>query len=158
MPEEKRQFIEKIALEFEFFGIPRMGGRILGWLTISNPPYQTADQIATVIGCSKSSVSSMTQLLLQREMIEKIGIPKDRKIYYQNNRYWWADVLRIRVVGVKRGRNILEHAIAKFGDENQNVKEKLEEMLDYYKFLDKEIPLMWSHWLAKNSRKPQTRL
>lgn len=153
LPEDKKQFIEKIALEFEFFGIPRMGGRILGWLTICAPPYQTSDQIADGIGCSKSSVSSMTQLLLQRDMIERVGIPKDRKIYYQNNRYWWADILRIRVVGVKRAREVLETAINKFGNENKDVRFKLEEMLDYYNFLNREIPLMWSHWLAKNSKK-----
>ena len=153
LPEDKKQFIEKIALEFEFFGIPRMGGRILGLLTICDPPYQTSDQIAAAIGCSKSSVSSMTQLLLQRDMIERVGIPKDRKIYYKNNRYWWADILRIRVVGVKRARDILETAIIKFGDENEHVKLKLEEMLDYYQFLNREIPLMWSHWLANNSKK-----
>jgi DNA-binding transcriptional regulator GbsR (MarR family) len=153
LSEDKKQFIEKIALEFEFFGIPRMGGRILGWLTVCDPPHQTGDQISEAIGCSKSSVSSMTQLLLQRDMIERVGIPKDRKIYYKSNRYWWADVLRIRVVGVKRMREITENAFKKFGRENEDVKFKLAEMLDYYRFLDRELPLMWSHWLAKYSRR-----
>jgi hypothetical protein len=57
------------------------------------------------------------------------------------------------VVGVKRAQDLLENAIAKFGQENEHVRFKLEEMLDYYKFLNKELPLMWSHWLAKNSKK-----
>jgi hypothetical protein len=153
LSDDKKQFVEKLAMEIEYYGIPRMGGRILGWLTVCDPPYQTGDQIASAIGCSKSSVSSMTQLLLQRDMIERVGIPGDRKIYYKSNRYWWADVLRIRVVGVKKARDIVEVAIRKFGDGNKDVKFKLEEMLDYYKFLDKEVPLVWSHWLAKNSRK-----
>jgi len=42
---EKLHFIEDIGLFFEQLGLPRMAGRILGVLLISDPPAQSIDDI-----------------------------------------------------------------------------------------------------------------
>ncbi|HUM37248.1 MAG TPA: MarR family transcriptional regulator, partial [Anaerolineae bacterium] len=66
MPEhyyEKRHFIEDISLYFEQMGIPRMAGRILGVLLISNPPEQSIMDLCETLQASKSAISTSTRLL-----------------------------------------------------------------------------------------------
>ena len=50
---DKQHFVEEVALVFEEIGLIRMAGRILGWLLISNPPYQSADELAEALQASK---------------------------------------------------------------------------------------------------------
>jgi len=41
---EEKHFVEEVGIFFEQTGMPRMAGRILGWLMISNPPHQTTTE------------------------------------------------------------------------------------------------------------------
>ena len=38
--DEERNFVEDVGVVFEKTGLPRMAGRMFGWLLISDPPYQ----------------------------------------------------------------------------------------------------------------------
>jgi len=54
-------------MAFENDGFPRATGRVLGWLTVCNPPHQTAREIAEAIGVSLGAVrhrKETTQSLL----------------------------------------------------------------------------------------------
>ncbi len=64
-----------LALFFEEMGFPRMAGRILGWLLICDPPEQSAGQLAGVLQASKGSLSTMTRLLIQMGLVERVGLP-----------------------------------------------------------------------------------
>lgn len=73
MPEryyEQKHFIEDISLYFEQMGIPRMAGRILGVLLISNPPEQSIDDLCERLQASKSAVSTSARLLSEMGLIE----------------------------------------------------------------------------------------
>ena len=54
LPIEEVHFIEDIGLYFERLGMPRMGGRILGVLLISEPEAQSITDIAAKLNASKS--------------------------------------------------------------------------------------------------------
>ena len=43
--DEEQRFVEEVGIVFEQTGLPRMAGRILGWLLISDPPHQSTDQL-----------------------------------------------------------------------------------------------------------------
>jgi DNA-binding transcriptional regulator GbsR (MarR family) len=47
-----------------------MAGRILGWLLISDSPHQSSEQLVNGLEASKGSISSMTRLLIQINLIE----------------------------------------------------------------------------------------
>lgn len=68
----KRQFVEKMELFFETQHLPRMAGRLLGWLLVCNPPIQSAKAIGETLEMSKGTVSAITRQLLQMGMIEKV--------------------------------------------------------------------------------------
>ena len=75
---EKKLLIEELGIIFKEVGLPRMAGRILGWLLICNPPYQSAAELSAVVGGSKGSISSMTRLLIQGGLMERMGILESR--------------------------------------------------------------------------------
>jgi len=60
---EEKRFVEEVGIFFEQSSLPRMAGRILGWLMISNPPHQTTGELTQALLASKGSISTMTRLL-----------------------------------------------------------------------------------------------
>ncbi|MFQ3629252.1 MAG: MarR family transcriptional regulator, partial [Cyanobacteriota bacterium] len=82
-PFEHTHFVEEVGLMFELIGLPRMAGRIFGWLLISQPPHQSSGELAEVLQASKGSISSMTRLLIQLGLIERLPLPGDRRDFFQ---------------------------------------------------------------------------
>src|SRR5437762_2128546 len=76
--EELRQLVEEIGLWFERSGVPRMAGRVLGWLLLCDPAEQTMQQLADHLDASMGSISTMLRLLGQLGLIEKSSIPGER--------------------------------------------------------------------------------
>jgi len=80
---EEKHFIEDVGLLFEESGHPRMAGRILGCLLISEQPHLSSTEIAEMLQASKGSLSTMTRFLLQMGLIERVGLPGRRRDYFQ---------------------------------------------------------------------------
>lgn len=58
-------FVESMGLTLESDGLPRIAGRIFGWLLVSEEA-QSLDDLAAELRVSKGSVSTNTRLLEQR--------------------------------------------------------------------------------------------
>jgi len=76
-------FIEEVGVVFEQTGLPRMAGRLFGWLLISDPPYQSPSQLAEVLHASKGSISTSIRLLAQMGLIERHVIPGSRHDHFR---------------------------------------------------------------------------
>src|SRR5271157_5308726 len=74
-------FIESMGRYFESYGIPRIGGRILGLLLVTHEPL-SAEDIATILKVSRGSVSTNFQLLLTSALAEKVTFQGDRTTYF----------------------------------------------------------------------------
>ena len=79
---EEKHFIEDFGLLFEESGHPRMAGRILGCLLISDQPYLSSTEISEILQASKGSLSTMTRFLLQMGLIERVGLAGHRRDYF----------------------------------------------------------------------------
>ena len=55
---KEKQFAEEVGIVFEQTGLPRMAGRILGWLLIAEPPHQSTEQLINALMASKGSIST----------------------------------------------------------------------------------------------------
>jgi DNA-binding transcriptional regulator GbsR (MarR family) len=81
--DSERSFIEEVGVVFEQTGLPRMAGRLFGWLLISDPPYQSPSELAEVLRASKGSISTSIRLLTQNGFIERYVIPGSRHDHFQ---------------------------------------------------------------------------
>jgi len=142
---QKKVFVEDFGVMFESMSLPRMAGRILGWLLVCVPPYQSADQIATALDASKGMVSTMTRFLIQLGFIEKLTFPGDRRDYFRMKQNLWEHLMNSRISELTRMRAIAERGLSLM-EENEEVRRRLYEMRDIYVFFEREFPEMMSRY------------
>lgn len=139
-------FIETVGLSFESMGLPRMAGRIFGWLLLSDPPHQSPGQLAEVLQASKGSISTMTRLLVQIGLIERISLPGQRRDYFRIKLNAWSEVSKQRLAQISAFRQLAERGLAILETEDPLLRQRLEEMRDIHAFLEHELPLMTDRW------------
>jgi DNA-binding transcriptional regulator GbsR (MarR family) len=81
--DSERNFIEEVGVDFEQTGLPRMSGRLFGWLLIADPPHQSPAELAEVLNASKGSISTSVRLLVQMGFVERYVIPGSRHDYFR---------------------------------------------------------------------------
>lgn len=151
MDEEQRQFevkrfIEEVGLMFELAGLPRMAGRILGWLLISNPPHQSTGELAEVLQASKGSISTMTRLLIQAGLVERTSLPGDRRDYFCIKLGAWSALIKQRVAQITAIRQLAEHGLQLLEGEDPQRRQRLQEMHDFHAFFERQFPMMIERW------------
>ena len=144
--EPERQFVEKVGLFFEQLGFPRMGGRIFGWLLISEAPRASMAELVEALQASKSSISSMTHLLIQVDLIELVSVPGVRHDYFQIRSDAWTNSLRDRLTQASAFRQLAEEGLALLSDAPEQRTHRLQEMRLMYAFLEREIPALIERW------------
>ena len=142
-----KQFAEEVGIVFEQTGMPRMAGRILGWLLISDPPHQSTEQITKALIASKGSISTMTRLLIQVGLIERLSLPSVRHDYFRLRSDAWQHMIgRGLTEEIKMVRQLAERGLELLGDKTPVTKNWLEEMRDVYTFLEHEFPTLLERW------------
>lgn len=152
---EHRQFIETVGVSFELVGLPRMAGRILGWLLISNPPYQSPGELAEVLQASKGSISTMTRLLTQLGLIERTSLPGQRRDYFRIKPNAWTELTKQRITQITTFRKIAAQGLQLIGGSTPQLRQRLEEMHDVHAFLEQELPLMMERWEQRRIQQSQ---
>jgi len=79
----KTEFVDDFSLKIEELGHPRIYGQILGWLLICDPPHQSFSDLMENLHISKASVSNTTRILIERGLIKKLRVKRERQIYFQ---------------------------------------------------------------------------
>ncbi|MEK4974991.1 MarR family transcriptional regulator [Niallia sp. FSL R7-0648] len=125
--EEKQVFVEKLGIYYEDYGIPRIGGRILGLLLVSNQPI-SAEQMSNLLKVSRGSVSTNVRLLVSMGLLEKVSAVGDRIDYYSVSESIWDNAIKTRIDGFKNLKKIVELGL-KALEEHSDANKKFSEML-----------------------------
>ena len=142
----ERQFVEKVGRYFEQLGFPRMGGRIFGWLLISEAPQASMAELTEALQASKSSISAITRLLIQVDMIEEVSVPGVRHDYFRIRSDVWTNALRGRLTQAMTFRELAEEGLALLQNTPRERQTRLQEMRLMYAFLEREMPLLMQRW------------
>ena len=150
---EEQQFVEEVGIVFEQTGMPRMAGRIIGWLLISDPPHQSTGQLAEALMASKGSISTMTRLLIQIGLIERLSLPGVRRDYFRLRSDAWQHMIRRGLEDeIKMVKQLAERGLELLADKTPLTRKWLEEMRNAYTFLEREFPVLLERW-EKESKK-----
>ena len=144
--ENERQFIEKVGLTFEQLGFPRMGGRIIGWLLIAESPQAAMGELMDALQASKSSISSVTRLLIQVNLIEVVSVPGIRRDYFRIRTDAWTNALKDRFAQATLFRQLADEGLTLLKDAPPEQMRRLQEMRLMYAFLEREIPALVARW------------
>ena len=139
---ERRQFFEEMGLMFEGSGMPRMAGRVMGWLLLCDPPHQTAAQVGKVVGASKGSISTMLRHLVGAGIVERMGVPGERSRFYRIREGGWVEHLRERMAFVKALRELAERGLELMQGENPDLLKRLQDFRDLHAFFEQDMPAM----------------
>jgi DNA-binding transcriptional regulator GbsR (MarR family) len=147
LQDKERDFIEEVGLFFEKKGLPRMAGRMLGWLFIAEPSYQSPSEIAKVLMASKGSVSSSIRLLAQIGMIERYVIPGERHNHFRfQEKNMPGMIQQGPEEEFRMFRKLTDNALELMRNKHSPRQRWLEEMRDLSIFMEKEFPALMERY------------
>ena len=123
-----------------------MGGRIFGWLLISESPQASMAELVEALQASKSSISSMTRLLIQVDLIEAVSVFGERRDYFRIRSDAWTNALKDRLAQAMAFRQLADEGLVVLADAAPLRKQRLREMRLMYAFLEREIPALLDRW------------
>ncbi len=151
---EEKHFVEDVGLYFEQAGHPRMAGRILGCLIISDPPHLSATELADMLQASKGSLSTMTRLLLQMGLIERVALPGDRRDYFRLKPGAWTQLIHQEVYEFSALRQLAERGLGLLQGQDSEIKKRLEDARDLFAYLEREYPVLIERWEREHRSAP----
>lgn len=150
---EMKHFVEDVGLSFEEMGLPRMAGRVLGWLLICDPPHQSMNELGEALLASKASISNTTRLLIQIGLIERLSLPGRRRDYFRLKPDAWTQIAREDMFRVSAFRQLAERGLTLLEDKEPPLKSRLEEMHAVYAFFERELPPLLERWEEEKKKR-----
>lgn len=142
---EEIHFTEDIGLFFEQMGLPRMAGRILGVLLISDPPAQSITDLAQKLKASKSSISIMARLLVEHGLVERVASPVPRRDFYRFKPGGWIVYMRQWLGLMSALHQITERGMALMEGKEAEQKQRLVEAHDLFSLIEERFPDLLQH-------------
>ena len=149
---EQRRYAEDAAVVLGGLGLPPAYGKLLGWLLICDPPWQTSTQLATALGLSKGSVSTGMRLLETSGLARRVPVPGHRGHAYEVRP---DAIIRIAADATKfrMFRELMERGLDVVGGEDAPGTERLRMMRDFYAFIEREMPQLVERFEAEYGAK-----
>lgn len=148
---ELREWVEELASQLERDGLPRMAGRIFAWLLVCEPAEQSMEDLAGALQGSKASMSTMTRLLANAGLVERVRRPGARRDVFRVREgswdaYWQAQMARLRqtTACIGRGAALLARRPAP-------ARARIEGVLQQYRFLEGALPMLSDRWKAADA-------
>ncbi len=110
--EDLVSFADTVGLFYEDLGLPRAWGRVLGWLLVCEPEYQSAEDLATVLHASRGSISMATRSLIRAGSVERHTKRGDRRTYYRIRPGAWTNVFEQHIRTTRRLRELAISGVA----------------------------------------------
>ncbi len=140
-----RHLAEEVGLLAERQGLPRMVGRVLGWLLVCDPPHQSAADLVTALQASKGSISTTMGLMLRLGLVDRISRPGDRRTYYMIKPDMWVRLIRNAVRELTVIREMADRGLALLGCEGER-SARLRLVQNLYGYLEREYPKLVDRW------------
>jgi hypothetical protein len=144
--QELGHFVEEVGLFYEQSGLPRMAGRIIGWLLVCEPPQQSMAELGRALHGSKASMSTMTRLLAQLGLVERVRLPGARTDQFRIRPNMWAETVKSRLDAYRRGRELADLGLAALARRPAQVRARLQAVRDMYAWYEVEIPKLVARW------------
>jgi DNA-binding transcriptional regulator GbsR (MarR family) len=106
-------------------------------------------ELVEALQASKSSISSMTRLLIQIKLVELVSRPGQRRDYYRIRPDAWVNSLQDRLEQARAFRQLAEQGLAILAGAGSERSRRLEEMCSLYALLEREIPRLLVLWVAE---------
>jgi DNA-binding transcriptional regulator GbsR (MarR family) len=145
MHADKLTYIEECGLYFEGIGMPRMAGRVFGYLLVSDRDAASFEEIRAGLNASKGSISGTVKQLVQVAFVEVVSLPGDRKTYYRVSRMPIGNLLRSRLKAFREFSLLLAKA-NDLKERDDTVSEWITETSSFYDWIEARMEEMIDRW------------
>ncbi len=146
--EERLRLAEEFGRFFDEYGLPRVEGRILGWLVVCEPPEQSADDLARALGVSRGGISMGMRMLMRSEAAERVPVPGSRKHFYRLRPGLWRREIERRVQEAVRTRDLAAEGLQRLESAPAEQLGRLRDMREMYDFLARGYQELSQRWRA----------
>lgn len=145
--EFKKKKVEEIGVAFDKTHLPPMIGRVLGFLILADPPYQTFYAIQEFLGASKSSISHALNMMMTKGIVEYVTFPGDRKRYFKINVENWLEQAKCKMTDFAEVDRVLMDALGlRDANKHKEFNEGLSKIFDFHLFMSREMPKLFEKW------------
>ena len=138
-------FTERLAIAGEQDGLPRIAGRIIGFLFVHEGAY-SLDDLAEALQISKASVSTNARMLEDKGIVVRTSSPGDRRDYYEIAHGHWEKFIQNSQRKVKVFLDLVESTLAVMPVEHRRARRRLTEAALFYRFMLGRIAETESAW------------
>ncbi|MHB1120128.1 MAG: GbsR/MarR family transcriptional regulator [Bellilinea sp.] len=138
------QFIENMGLHFEEYGVPRIGGRILGLLLVSKRPV-TPEEMSDILQVSRSSISTNLRTLQMTGLADRVSLPGERSDHYVFSDDAWENSLEMRLEGILSLEEMAEDGLQGLG-EGHPARERMLEVLAWSSLVKESYERLIQEW------------
>ena len=141
-----RRFVEQLALLFAAWGFPRMAARVLFALMTAESRGLTATDLARALDASPAAISGAVRYLMQIGLLTREPVPGSRRdLYCVRDDAWYAG--SIYKNGLFQSIDVIGRpAIEALGGPDSVPGTRVNDMLDFLKYIEKEMPLLLERW------------
>ncbi len=146
-----------MGLVWSELGSPRMQGRVLGYLMLSNAPYVSSAELAEALHASTGSISAATKVLVDEGFIKRVGIAGQRSFFFRAEEDVWGAFLATEARYLHRRQLFAEQALQALGPEDELPRTRFLNMRDYHEWLAEHRHEIHEEWARYKGRGRQGR-
>ncbi|MGH2516028.1 MAG: GbsR/MarR family transcriptional regulator [Ktedonobacterales bacterium] len=149
---EVHEFIDSMGIWFEKYSLPRIGGRILGLMIVTDSEL-SFDDIAGMLLVSRASVSTNIRLVMAIGLAELVTHPGDRHDYYRFAHNAWERALLVDIEGTLAFRRLGERGLDAVRDSEAMATEHLQSLIEYCDVVLEDRQTILSRWRERHPAK-----
>jgi DNA-binding transcriptional regulator GbsR (MarR family) len=116
-------------------GSPRMQGRVLGYLMLSNAPYVSSAELVEALHASTGSISTATKVLVDEGFIKRVAIAGQRSFFFRAEDDVWGAFLVTEARYLRRRQLFADRALQELGPDDERPRTRFLNMRDYHEWL-----------------------
>lgn len=135
---EERQFVEAVGVSVEGFGLPRIGGRLLGLMVIAPRPL-ALEEIAKLLKVSRASVSINTRILIAGGVLKPHAFEGDRRRFYTMETDFFAHRIQLLDRYLTHMQRLAAEGLAAVAPDNVAARRRLQAANVFATFLGAQV-------------------
>jgi DNA-binding transcriptional regulator GbsR (MarR family) len=144
--ESRASLVEEMGLIWAELGEPRMQGRVLGYLMLSNAPYVSSAELAEALHASTGSISTATKVLVDEGFIRRVAVAGERSYFFRAEDDVWGAFLATEGRYLRRRQMFAERVLQALGPEDGHPRTRFLNMRDYHEWLAAHRHEVYADW------------
>ena len=148
MDSSPQAFVEQMGLISESHGMPRISGRLLGFLLLDGGAH-TLDALADQLQVSKASVSTNARFLEGVGILRRQTVPGDRRDFYQIGENPGAHMFELARRRMEELRHLFDSTT--LPEDQAEAQSRVDAWRDFYAFLLDDLDRKVERWRDQQS-------